>query len=104
MKTRVVILGGGFGGCFTAKRLERLVGDDPDVEISLVNRDNYFVFQPLLPEVASGAILPHQIVNPIRRMLPRTRFYASEVESIDLEKKEVEIQVGEGRRRLVLTY
>ena len=104
MKTRIVILGGGFAGCFTARRLEKLVGDDPNVEISLVNRDNYFVFQPLLPEVAAGAILPHQIVNPIRRMLPRTRFYAAEVDSVDVEKKQVTILLGDGRRRLELGY
>jgi NADH dehydrogenase len=103
-RTRIVILGGGFGGCFTARRLEKLCGHDPSVEISLVNRDNYFVFQPLLPEVAGGAILPHQIVNPIRRLLSRTRFYASEVETIDLARRSVSILVGEGRRRLELPF
>ena len=104
MKTRIVILGGGFGGCFTARRLEKLLGDDPDVEIALVNRDNYFVFQPLLPEVAAGAILPHQIVNPIRRMLPKTRFYAAEVDGIDLSRKQVSLLLADGRRRIELSY
>jgi NADH dehydrogenase len=103
-KTRIVILGGGFGGCFVAKRLERRLGRNPDVEISLVNRDNYFVFQPLLAEVASGQILPHQVVNPIRRMLRRTHFFESDIHTIDLERREVSIHVGDGRRLRVLPF
>jgi len=103
-KARIVILGGGFGGCFTARRLEQRLRRQRDVEISLVNRDNYFVFQPLLPEVAAGAILPHQIVNPIRRMLPRTRFYAAEVDGIDLARRQVSVLLADGRRRIELAY
>jgi NADH dehydrogenase len=104
MKKRVVIVGGGFGGCFTAKRLETMLSRTSDIEVALVNRDNYFIFQPLLPEVASGAIVPHQIVNPIRRMLPRTRFYASELLGIALERREVTILLGDGKRSHVLVY
>ena len=52
MSRRIVIVGGGFGGAFAAKFLRRYAGDD--TRIDLINRDNYFVFQPLLPEVASG--------------------------------------------------
>ena len=103
-KTRIVILGGGFGGIFTAKRLEERLKDDPSVEVALVNRENYFVFQPLLPEVAGGAILPTQMLNPIRRMLPRTQFFESEVEKVDLAKKEVRIVVGEGRSLRILPF
>ena len=55
-RARVLILGGGFAGCFVAQRLEKRLGADRSVEVSLVNRDNYFVFQPLLAEVASGQI------------------------------------------------
>jgi NADH dehydrogenase len=103
-QTRIVILGGGFAGCFVAKQLERRLGRRTPVEISLVNRDNYFVFQPLLAEVASGQILPHQVVNPIRRMLRRTRFFESEVDAIDLAKREVSIFVADGRRLRVLPF
>jgi len=103
-KKRVVILGGGFGGIFTARRLERRLANDPSVEIALVNRDNHFVFQPLLPEVAAGAILPTQMVNPIRRMLPRTQFFSSMVEGIDLARREVTIRVGEGKHLRALAY
>ena len=101
---RVVILGGGFGGVFAAKRLEQRLGRDSRVEISLVNRENYFVFQPLLPEVAAGSIVPSQVANPLRLMLPRTRFFASEVDAVDLPRKEVSIFVGEGRHLRTLPY
>jgi NADH dehydrogenase len=104
VKKRIVILGGGFGGIFTAKRLEARLGADADVEIALVNRENHFVFQPLLPEVAAGAILPTQMVNPIRRMLPRTQFFGSEVEAIRLDRREVDVRVGEGKHLRTLAY
>ena len=55
-KKKVLVLGGGFGGVFAAKALERLGRGRLDVE--LVNANNYFVFQPLLPEVAASSIHP----------------------------------------------
>jgi NADH:quinone reductase (non-electrogenic) len=104
VKKRIVILGGGFGGIFTAQRLEQRLSGDPDVEVALVNRENHFVFQPLLPEVAAGAILPTQMVNPIRRMLKKTQFFGSEVEAIRLDRKEVDVLVGEGKHLRTLAY
>jgi len=53
-KQKVVIIGGGFGGAFTAKYLRRYAAHEFEVE--LINTMNYFVFQPLLPEVASATI------------------------------------------------
>jgi len=84
--------------------IEAFYFKDPDVEIALVNRENHFVFQPLLPEVAAGAILPTQMVNPIRRMLKRTQFFASEVEAIRLDQREVDVLVGEGKHLRILPY
>ncbi len=55
-KKRVVILGGGFGGVYTAEGLEKLRGGQDDFEIILVSRENYFVYQPMLPEMISGSI------------------------------------------------
>lgn len=103
-KTKIVILGGGFAGCFTAKYLEKKLKKHPEIEISLINHENYFVFQPLLPEVVAGSISFNQILNPIRRLLPETNFYASDVESIDLDKKHVTITVGKGRHHRQLEY
>lgn len=88
-KKRVLILGGGFGGVTTAQRLQHHFKRDPSVEISLVNRDNYFVFVPLLASAASGSIETLHILNPIRRMIPGITFRAEEVMDIDLQRQVV---------------
>src|SRR5918911_1982565 len=86
-KQRVLILGGGFAGLNTAAHLERLLAGRPDIEITLVNRDNYSLFTPMLAEVAGSGIQPSHIVNPIRTFLRRTRFRAGIVQRIDLENR-----------------
>ena len=63
---RVLILGGGFAGLNTATHLEKLLSKRQDVRITLVSRDNYSLFTPMLAEVAGGGIEPSHIVNPIR--------------------------------------
>src|SRR2546425_2539936 len=85
-KQRVLILGGGFGGVATAQRLQQHFRRDPGVEITLVNRDNFFVFVPLLASAASGSIETLHILNPIRRMIPGITFRAEEVMEIDLQR------------------
>ena len=55
-KTRIVILGGGFGGVYTARHLEKLCNGRQDVEIILVSRDNFLLMTPLLFEVCSGVL------------------------------------------------
>jgi NADH dehydrogenase len=84
---RVLILGGGFGGVATAQRLRQHFRRDPSVEITLVNRDNFFVFVPLLASVASGSIETLHILNPIRRMIPGINFRAEEVTGLDLQRQ-----------------
>jgi len=69
---RVLILGGGFAGVYTARMLERLLKPH-EADITLVNRENYWVYQPMLPEVISGSIGLTDVVSPIRRLCPRTR-------------------------------
>src|SRR6266581_1232529 len=88
-KKRVLILGGGFGGVTTAQRLQHHFRRDRSVEITLVNRDNYFVFVPLLASAASGSIETLHILNPIRRMVPGVSFRAEEVIGIDLNRQVV---------------
>src|SRR5689334_17194812 len=67
--TRIVVLGGGFAGVYTAKHLTSLLGRRTDVEVELLSEENYFVFQPLLPEVAAGGIAATHVVNPIRELV-----------------------------------
>src|SRR5687768_13405208 len=103
MPARVVVIGGGFGGVYAAKALEKLFRRD-EIEICLVNRENYFVFQPLMPEVISGSIGILDTVAPIRRLCKRTRLYVREVESIDLERRFVVLAPGLRPRRTQLAY
>src|SRR5436190_6050202 len=94
--TRVVVLGGGFAGVYTAKYLTELLGSRTDIEVELLSAENYFVFQPLLPEVAAGGIAATHVVNPIREIVPRARFRCCKIRSIDLERKRVLVSQGEG--------
>src|SRR6476661_7466481 len=88
-KTSIVILGGGFGGVTTARRLERLCKRRQDVEIVLVSRDNFLVMTPLLFEVCSGALDARHCSFPIRAFLRTTRFVEAAVQGVDLERRVV---------------
>jgi len=104
---RIVVLGGGFGGVYAALRLEKLLGpelDRGDVELSLVSRDNYMVFQPMLPEVISGSIGIVDTITPIRRLCPRTNLYTRTIESVDLARRRVIASAGFGSQQLHLEY
>jgi NADH dehydrogenase len=93
-KKRILILGGGFGGVYTARRLERLCKRRRDVEIVLVSRDNFLVMTPLLFEVCSGALDFRHCSFPIRAFLRTTRFVEAAVRSIDLERRVVHLTAG----------
>lgn len=84
---RIVILGGGFAGTTVALRLERLFRNDPGVEITLLDSENFFTFTPLLPEVPSGSIQPKHIVFPLRALLRKTCVRQAEVLAVDIERR-----------------
>lgn len=86
---RVLILGGGFGGIYTALGLERTLRPEDRTEVTLISVDNFFLFTPMLCEVASSSIETTHAINPIRRMFKRTRFVEGEVCGLDIEKREV---------------
>jgi NADH dehydrogenase len=100
---RILILGGGFAGVYTARALEKLLRPE-EAEITLVNRENYWVYQPMLPEVISGSIGLTDVVSPIRRLCPRTRLVMREVQSIDLEQRTVTVSPGFRPVQTTLTY
>src|SRR5258707_7126670 len=93
-RSRIVVLGGGFAGIYTAMELEKAMDGRDDFEVVLINKENYFVFQPMLPEVISGTIGMLDVVSPIRRLLPRTDLHVREVESVDLQRKIVVCSPG----------
>jgi NADH dehydrogenase len=103
-KNRVVILGGGFAGVYTAKALMRLLGRRTDVHVELLSEENYFVFQPLLPEVAAGGVNPTHVVNPIRDIVPDVQFRWCKINGIDTERKVVQVAQGEGRELVEVPY
>src|SRR5687767_14808708 len=88
-RTRVVIAGGGFAGLYAAKEFERILRQRSDLEVTLITRDNFIVFTPMLHEVAAGDLSPGDIVNPLRRILRRVRVVVADVENIDLATRTV---------------
>ena len=88
------MLGGGFGGVHTARALERMLGRDPSVEVTLVSRDNFFLYTPMLHEIASCEIDITHIVSPIRTLLRRTSVVIGDVEAIDLTARRVRVSHG----------
>jgi NADH dehydrogenase len=93
-RTRIVILGGGFAGLAVALELEKSLGRDPSIEITLVNRENFSLFTPMLHEVAASDLDLTAIVNPARKMLRHVRFFAGEVDRIDLEQRSIVVSHG----------
>jgi NADH dehydrogenase len=100
---KILILGGGFAGVSVAQYLEKTLSPG-DAVISLVNKENYFVYQPMLPEVISGSIAFTDIVSPIRHLCPRTHLILRDVEEIDLERRVVTASPGFRPRRMEIPY
>lgn len=106
-KTRICILGGGFGGLYTALRLSQLPWESlPKPEIVLVDQSDRFVFSPLLYELLTGELQTWEIAPPFEELLTDTgvRFYQAAVSGIDTQQRRVYLQDGPeiGYDRLVL--
>jgi NADH dehydrogenase FAD-containing subunit len=92
LSKKVLILGGGFAGVEVLRRLQNRFQNDVSVDITMVSKDNFLLFTPMLHEVASGMIETRHIVTPIRAFCNRAKFYAAKVKRIDLNNKEVYIE------------
>ena len=103
-RTRVLILGGGFGGLYAALRFEKALARGADIEVTLVNRDNFFLFTPMLHEVAASDLDLTNIVNPVRKLLRRVAFFQGDVDSIDLPNRRVAVSHGHTHHRHDLEY
>jgi NADH dehydrogenase len=93
VRKKVLIVGGGFGGMFTAKKLQKLCQGELDIE--LISKINYFVYQPLLPEVAAGTLDPQDAVTPLRTLLKGVHVRLAEVTGIDFDAKQVVLLQGQ---------
>ncbi len=82
-KKRILILGGGFAGVECTLKLESYFKNNSNIEIVLVSVDNFLLFTPMLPQVASGTIETRHIVTPIRTLIKKTKFYEAKIKNID---------------------
>ncbi len=102
--TRILILGGGFGGIEALKHLQKVFQDDIRIDITIVSKDNFFLFTPMLPEVASGSVDIRHILTPIRTFCKRARFYEANVGSVDLKENKVQINYEIGSDDSIKKY
>ena len=73
-------------------------------QIHLINRENYFVFQPMLAEVVGGSLDLLDTINPLRKLLPQTKLYVREIEQLDIEKKKIILSPKFSHKTVELTY
>jgi len=94
-RTRIVIVGGGFGGVTTAEHLERVFGNDRSVVVTLISDNNAMVFTPFLPDVAAGRLEPTAISTSLRARLRHTIVMRGRVTGIDLEHRGVQVALDD---------
>jgi len=99
-KKKIVILGGGFAGVECARQLESEFGGNSEVELVMISEDNFLLFTPMLPQVASGMIETRHIVLPIRTICQKTKFYEGRIKNIDPFGKLINLW-GTGDKRSV---
>lgn len=100
IKTRVVVLGGGFAGMTTAQQLEHAFGTDLSVSLTLVSENNALLFTPMLAEVAASSLEPTHISSPLRSNLRRTRVIRAQAQTIDMAQRCVMLAaVGDAEAR-----
>jgi NADH dehydrogenase len=94
--TRILLLGGGFAGIYSARHLEKLFAGRTDVQITLMSRDNFLLMTPLMFEVCSGTLEMTDCSISIREFLRTASFVEATVDGIDLERRLVRISSGDG--------
>ena len=93
-KTKILIAGGGFAGLYAAKYLDKRLARRPDIEVTLISRENFILFTPMLHEVAAGDLSPGDIVNPLRRILRHVNVVQADIQAIDLTTKKIRCVAG----------
>jgi NADH dehydrogenase len=100
----ILILGGGFGGVYAAMELEKLLEGElksGEIHVTLVSHDNYFLFTPMLHEVAASDLDASHIVNPLHKLLKSGDFFCGDIDDIDLPNRSVRVshQAPGGKER-----
>src|SRR4029077_2765364 len=93
-KVRIVIAGGGFAGLYAAKYFDNHRALRSDIEVTLISRENFILFTPMLHEVAAGDLSPGDIVNPLRRILRDVNIVQADIQAIDLTTKKIRCLAG----------
>ena len=93
-KTKIVIAGGGFAGLYAAKYFDKHLARRPDIEVTLIARENFILFTPMLHEVAAGDLAPGDIVNPLRRILRHINVIEADLRAVDLDARKVRVVHG----------
>ena len=103
-KKRILVLGGGFAGIGCTQKLESYFKHDQDIELVLISEDNFLLFTPMLPQVASGMIETRHIIIPIRTICKKTTFYEGRIKNIDPYGKYVTLYGTNEKRGISLEY
>ena len=101
---KIVIAGGGFAGLSAAMYLDKTLARRAEMDVTLVSRDNFVLFTPMLHEVAAGDLHPGDIVNPLRRVLRHVNIVEAEVRGIDLDARVVRCVAGLARRPIEVEF
>src|SRR3954449_10215119 len=96
MAWNVLILGGGYGGLYAARKLERILPAH-SANVTIVNDVNFMLYTPLLPGAAGGTLEPRHVVVPLREELRSTNLYLGHVTGADPVKREVSVSNPEGQ-------
>lgn len=93
---KVLVLGGGFAGAYTLRKLTKIVSNKEKLEITIICNENFFLFAPMLPEVAMGTIGTQHITIPLRRANSKKQFRVvqADVQKVDLNHRQVTTTVG----------
>jgi NADH:quinone reductase (non-electrogenic) len=102
--TKIVIAGGGFAGLYAAMHFDKRLARRADVEVTLISRENFILFTPLLHEVAAGDLYPGDIVNPLRRILRHVKFVDADVQAIDLNARCIRCMASVADRELEFEF
>src|SRR5215475_3562803 len=98
--TRIVVAGGGFAGLYAAIHFDQRLARRADVEVTLISRENFILFTPMLHEVAAGDLFPGDIINPLRRILRHVKVVEADVCTADLPGRIVGCRAGIAEREL----
>jgi NADH dehydrogenase len=101
---RILIIGGGFAGVYTALHLDRALAAEPQVEVTLLNSENFMLFTPMLHEVAASDLAPTDIVCSLRSLFRHVQFLEADVEKIDLSTRQVSVAYSGGYKHRDLEY